>query len=47
MREDVPWDTGDPTFLTAEFATISPVLQHLYGDVPVFQAFIAEMEVVE
>ena len=47
MREDVWWDTRDPTFLTAEFATVSPFLQHLYGEVPAFQAFIAEAEVVE
>ena len=47
MREDVLLDTGDLTFLTAGFATISPVLQYLYGDVPAFQAFVAEVEVVE
>ncbi len=47
MRKKVPWDTGDLSFLTAGFATISPVLQYLFGDVPAFQAFIAEVEVVE
>ena len=47
MREDDPWDTGDPTFLTAEFAAVNPFLQRLYGEVSAFQAFIAEAEVIE
>ena len=38
---------GDPYVLTVEYAALNTLFRHLYGDVPAFQAFIAEAEVVE